>query len=106
MTTDDRGVDAARVRSTFRRLTPERHPILAQCAEFEDGDVMWEDDVLYRGDRAGWRADYLSRAGWLMQHIRYGQTHRPRLTHLLLTAVRRAPAEEGSRALDISGVHP
>lgn len=27
---------------------------------------MWEDDVLYRGDRAGWSADYLSHAGWLI----------------------------------------
>ncbi len=76
------------------------------CAEFEDGDVIWEDDVLYRGDRAGWSADYLSRAGWLMQHIRYGQTHRPRLTHLLLKAVRRTPVDARSGALDIPGVHP
>lgn len=60
------------------------------CAAFEDGDVMWEDDVLYRGDRAGWSADYLSRAGWLIRHVQYGQTHRPRLTHLLLKAVRRS----------------
>ncbi len=60
------------------------------CTEFDDGDVMWEDDVLYRGDRAGWSADFLSRAGWLIRHIQYGQTQRPRLTHLLLKAVRRA----------------
>ena len=76
------------------------------CAEFEDGDVMWEDDVLYRGDRAGWSADYLSRAGWLIRHIRYGQIHRPRLTHLLLKAVRRTPVDARSGALDIPGVHP
>jgi len=74
------------------------------CAEFEDGDVMWEDDVLYRGDRAGWSADYLSRAGWLMQHIRHGQTHHPRLTHLLLKAVRKTPGETASGASSVTGV--
>jgi SAM-dependent methyltransferase len=76
------------------------------CAEFEDGDVMWEDDVLYRGDRAGWSADYMSRAGWLIQHIRHGQTNRPRLTHLLLKAVRRTPGASASDTLDIPGVQP
>lgn len=76
------------------------------CAEFEDGDVMWEDDVLYRGDRAGWSADYMSRAAWLIQHIRHGQTSRPRLTHLLLKAVRRAPGAYASDAHDNPGVQP
>ena len=76
------------------------------CVELEDGDVMWEDDVLYRGDRAGWSADYLSRAGWLIRHIRHGQTHRSRLTHLLLKAVRRTPVDGHSGTLDIPGVQP
>ena len=67
---------------------------------------MWEDDVLYRGDCAGWSADHLSRAGWLIRHIRYGQTHRPRLTHLLLKAVRRTPRTAASVAFDIPGVQP
>ncbi len=71
------------------------------CAEVEDGDVMWEDDVLYRGHRAGWSADYLSRAGWLIEHIRHGQSHRPRLTHLLLTAVRRTSGAAAPDTLDI-----
>lgn len=78
------------------------------CAEFEDGDVMWEDDVLYRGDRAGWSADYLSRTGWLIRHIHYGQTNRPRLTHLLLTAVRRtggASAPDSSTFQEFSYEH-
>jgi hypothetical protein len=111
MTADPAAVDVATIRSTFRRLTPERHPILAElsrdaiydegrcmaargvfdveaCTEFEDGYVMWEDDVLYRGNRAGWSTDYLSRAGWLIRHIQYGQAHPPRLTHFLLKAVR------------------
>lgn len=76
------------------------------CAELEDGDVIWEDDVLYRGDRAGWSADYLSRAGWLIRHIRHGQTSRPRLTHLLLTAVRRTPGAYASDTLDTPGAQP
>lgn len=76
------------------------------CTEFEDGDVMWEDDVLYRGDRAGWNADYLSRAGWLIRHIAFGQTNRPRLTHLLLKAVRRTRGASASDTIYVPGVQP
>lgn len=61
------------------------------CDELDDGGVFWEDDVLYRGDRAGWSRDYLSQSEWLIRHIQHGQTRRPRLTHLLLAATRRSP---------------
>lgn len=56
------------------------------CDELVDGDLLWEDDVAYRGDRAGWSQDYLARSGWLMRHILHGRAGRPRLTHLLLAA--------------------
>ena len=59
------------------------------CHEVAGGDVLWEDDVLYRGDRAGWSEDYLARSQWLIRHIRHGRTSRPSLTHLLLAATRR-----------------
>ena len=39
MTTDDKVVDAAEIQSTFRRMTPERHPILAQCTR----DVVYDE---------------------------------------------------------------
>lgn len=58
------------------------------CDEVVDGDILWEDDVAYRGDRAGWSQDYLATSRWLMRHILHGQSGRPRLTHLLLTATR------------------
>jgi SAM-dependent methyltransferase len=59
------------------------------CREVAGGDVLWEDDVLYRGDRAGWSEDYLARSRWLICHILHGRSHRPSLTHMLLAATRR-----------------
>lgn len=56
------------------------------CEELCDGDVLWEDDVLYRGDRDGWSDGYLSRFAWLLRHLLHGRTGRPRLTHFMLTA--------------------
>lgn len=56
------------------------------CEEVPDGDILWEDDVLYRGDRDGWSDAYLSRFAWLFRHIAHGRTGRPRLTHFMLTA--------------------
>lgn len=62
------------------------------CREVADGDVLWEDDVLYRGDRAGWSDDYLARSQWLIRHILHGRSHQPALTHMLLAATRRPDA--------------
>lgn len=113
--------EAAAIRATFRRLSPERHPILDQtyhsprwwqshvassgrfdiqaCDELHDDSVFWEDDVLYRGDRAGWSRDFLSQSAWLIRHFQYGRTHAPRLTHLLLAASRRpSPSPAITRA--------
>jgi SAM-dependent methyltransferase len=59
------------------------------CDEVPDGDILWEDDVLYRGDRAGWSEQYLARSGWLMRHILHGRSSRPALTHMMLVASRR-----------------
>lgn len=70
------------------------------CEELHDGCVFWEDDVLYRGDRAGWSHDFLSQNGWLIRHIQHGRTHRPRLTHLLLAASRRLPKPADAAARD------
>lgn len=62
--------------------------IVETCEEVVDGDILWEDDVAYRGDRAGWSHDYLATSGWLMRHILHGRSSRPTLTHLLLAATR------------------
>lgn len=57
--------------------------------EVLDGDILWEDDVLYRGDRAGWSEEFLTRSKWLIRQIAHGQTMAPSLTHCLVSAKRR-----------------
>lgn len=57
-----------------------------QSSEVRDGDIFWEDDVLYRGELAGWKDEFLANAGWLIKQIAHGQHSKPRLTHLKLLA--------------------
>lgn len=63
--------------------------------EVRDGDIMWEDDVLYRGERDGWSAGYLERSAWLIRQILHGSTSPPVLTHCMVVAAKRhhAPRE-------------
>lgn len=70
--------------------------VLAQ--EVTDGDVMWEDDVLYRGERAGWNAPYLEHSAWLIRHILHGRTAAPSLTHCMIVASKRERTTEHSEA--------
>lgn len=56
--------------------------------EVTDGDIMWEDDVLYRGDLCGWSPDYLKGSGWLIRHILAGRSAPPSLTHCMVVATR------------------
>lgn len=56
--------------------------------EIEGGQVLWEDDVLRRGDRAGWSDAFLSNAQWLIRQIAHGQTSSPTLTHCIVCARR------------------
>ena len=58
------------------------------CHEVIDGDILWEDDVRYRGDRAGWSQDFLARSAWLMRHILHGHSSGHALTHMMLVASR------------------
>ncbi|MGI9352533.1 MAG: SAM-dependent methyltransferase [Rhizobiaceae bacterium] len=58
------------------------------CHELLDGDIYWEDDVLYRGDRDGWTPKYLSHSSWLFAHILHGRLAQPKLTHFILVASR------------------
>lgn len=59
-----------------------------RCEELLDGDVMWEDDLLYRGDRDGWTDEFLSRNAWLIRQILQSQIIPPTLTHFVLSARR------------------
>ncbi len=58
--------------------------------EVEEGQVLWEDDVLRRGDRAGWSDAFLSNSQWLIRQIAHGQTSSPTLTHCIVCAKRKA----------------
>ena len=60
-----------------------------ECMELEDGLVMWEDEFLYRGERASWSEDWLAKARWLAEQILYGRDHRPYLTHFIATVEKR-----------------
>jgi cyclopropane fatty-acyl-phospholipid synthase-like methyltransferase len=56
--------------------------------EVPDGDILWEDDILYRCRRANWRADYLAQCAWLVRHVLHGQLSSPSLTHCIVLATR------------------
>ena len=61
---------------------------VATAQEVPDGDILWEDDVLYRGDRAGWSDDFLADSAWLIRQIAHGRASTPTLTHCLVRAVK------------------
>lgn len=61
---------------------------VALAEELLDGDVLWEDDVVYRCERAGWDADYIARSAWLIRHILHGRTAPPSLTHCIVVATK------------------
>lgn len=54
--------------------------------EILDGDVMWEDEVLYRCERHRWDPEYLSRSSWLIRQVLHGRKASPALTHCLVVA--------------------
>lgn len=56
--------------------------------EVIDGDIMWEDDVLYRGELTGWSSDYLAHSAWLIRHILHGRVASPSLTHCVVVAAK------------------
>ena len=60
------------------------------AVEVDGGQVLWEDDVLRRGDRAGWSDAFLSNSQWLIRQIAHGQTSSPTLTHCIVCAKRKA----------------
>lgn len=70
------------------------HPALdvTVAREVRDGDILWEDDVLYRCERARWSSDYLQHSGWLIRHIIGGRTVAPQLTHCMVVATKREQA--------------
>lgn len=76
--------------SWWQRHLESNGPLTVRVAEeIPDGELLWEDDVLYRGDRAGWSAQFLEHSGWLIRQIVHGRTAEPSLTHCLLMGEKR-----------------
>lgn len=65
---------------------------VTECYELMEGDVMWEDHVLYHGEKNNWSPDFMMNFGWLMKQLLYGKMFNPYLTHLLLTASKTSAA--------------
>ena len=61
------------------------------CAELEDGLVMWEDEVLHHGQRAGWSQEWHLKARWLVDHLLYSRDHVPSLSHYVGAFERKSP---------------
>ena len=55
------------------------------CEELHDGLVMWEDDVLYHGERAGWGNAWFEKSKWLIDQLVFSRDHKPSLTHYVST---------------------
>lgn len=58
------------------------------CEEISDGKVMWEDHVLYWGERSNWSEEYLEETAWLIRQLIWGKTNSPALTHFVLSATK------------------
>ena len=58
---------------------------LLNCEELHDGLVMWEDDVLYHGEHAGWDRPWFEKSKWLINQIIFSRHRGPALTHYIAT---------------------
>ncbi len=58
---------------------------LLNCEELQDGLVLWEDEVLYHGEQAGWGSAWFEKSKWLIDQIVFSRHHRPSLTHYVAT---------------------
>lgn len=88
----------------WRRHLESSGPLTVSVAmEIPDGDVLWEDDVLYRGDRAGWNSQFLEHAGWLIRQIVHGRTAAPSLTHCLVMGEKATGLRAGASRSPVPG---
>ena len=46
---------------------------------------MWEDEVLYHGEHAGWGSGWFEKSKWLIEQLGFSRDHRPALTHYVAT---------------------
>jgi SAM-dependent methyltransferase len=75
------------------------------CNELEEGLIMWEDDVIYHGERAGWTDDWYSKSKWLIDQLIYSRDHRPYLTHYTAT-VQKKDWSRSSRRIKTGASQP
>lgn len=73
-----------------RHLSSNDQLEVVEAREVADGEILWEDDILYRCERAGWSPEYLAHCAWLVRHVLHGQLAAPSLTHCLVIATRKA----------------
>ena len=62
---------------------------IIECNELEDGPVMWEDEILHHGERAGWTEEWYHKAKWLIDQVAFSRDHAPYLTHYVATLEKR-----------------
>ena len=58
------------------------------CSELEDGLIMWEDEILHHGQRAGWTEQWYRKDSWLIDQLLFSRDHVPYLTHFVATVER------------------
>lgn len=58
--------------------------------ELPEGLVMWEDEVLYHGARAGWTEKWWRDSKWLIDQLTHSRRHSPGLTHFVMTLQKKA----------------
>lgn len=59
---------------------------VSHCRELPEGDVFWEDHIVYCGDQDGWSRKFIEDHSWLFRQVLYGRRRNPRLTHFILSA--------------------
>ena len=59
---------------------------VSESRKLAGGLIMWEDEVLYHGERARWTEEWLKDSRWLIDQITYSRERSPGLTHYVLTA--------------------
>jgi len=63
---------------------------VVECCELPEGLIMWEDEVLCHGERAGWTDQWYGEAKWLIDQLIYSRDHCPYLTHYVIAAQKRS----------------
>ncbi len=62
---------------------------VVECCELPEGLIMWEDEVLCHGERAGWTDEWYGKAKWLIDQLLHSRDHRPYLTHYVIAVQKR-----------------